>query len=517
MKKLYNKNMYRGFLILSFVLIISFILFGISAVWVYLNTGADRGNMLHTELKNEEVYHPKITWEPLKNEGRLMDKSVLKDIEKDYLRAWYTKNRTFKTNIPFGIDDYYTDSARVNIYNTIKINKNKKVTIEATSLNHEPTLNFYSEDGTLAVFTDKNVIEYQKVYQDKKLILINKDTSNYKVLVLLEDGFWRIRHLVKMTSEKLKKVKNSEPLVSVKQSQIFVDDKPFTIKGINYYPQATPWNMFGDKFDEKIIDTDFKIIKESGLNCVRIFVQYEDFGKAKVTKEKLDKLKKVLDLAATNNLKVVVTLFDFYGDYTVLNWTLTQRHVEQIVTTFKDHKAILAWDIKNEPDLDFKSRKKEVVLAWLSQLILEIKKFDTNHLITVGWSSMEAAVNLKDEVDIVSYHYYQNINNFETNFQQLKKEAPNKPLVLQEYGVSSYRGFWNPFGYSEKEQAVYHKKMQAIFKKDSLAFMSWSLYDFRIIPTSVAGNFPWRKNKQKHFGFIDIEGNLKPSFLYISH
>ena len=62
MRKLYNRNMYRGFLILSFVLIISFILFGISAVWVYLNTGADRGNILHAELKNEEVYLPKITW-----------------------------------------------------------------------------------------------------------------------------------------------------------------------------------------------------------------------------------------------------------------------------------------------------------------------------------------------------------------------------------------------------------------------------------------------------------------------
>ena len=130
---------------------------------------------------------------------------------------------------------------------------------------------------------------------------------------------------------------------------------------------------------------------------------------------------------------------------------------------------------------------------------------------------MEAAANLKDEVDVVSYHYYQNINNFETNFKQLKKEISNKPLVLQEYGVSSYRGLWNPFGYSEKDQAAYHKKMQAIFNKDSLAFMSWSLYDFKVIPTSVAGNFPWRKNKQKHFGFIDVQGNLKPSFLYISH
>ena len=90
----------------------------------------------------------------------------------------------------------------------------------------------------------------------------------------------------------------------------------------------------------------------------------------------------------------MVTLFDFYGDYNVLNWTLTHRHAEQIVSTFKDHNAILAWDIKNEPDLDFDSRHKETVIAWLNQMIQEIKKFDPNHFVTIGWSSPEAALNL---------------------------------------------------------------------------------------------------------------------------
>lgn len=517
MQNKFNRNIYRGILMLSFVLLLSFMLFGISSVWAYLNTGADRSKMLHTELISEDVYLPKVVWEPLKNEGRFMDKASLKNIEEDYLKAWYIKNLAYKSNSNYGIEDFYTDSARVNIYNTIKINKKAGISIESTTLNHQPKLEFFSEDGKLAVFTDKNVIEYQKIYQNKKLLLTTKDTSNYKVLILLEDGFWRIRHMVKMNAEPNELIVVSKSFVEVRNDEIYVDNKTFLIKGINYYPQANPWSMFDENFDEKIIENDFKIIKKSGLNSIRIFVQYEDFGKGNISLKKLKKLKSVLDLAEKEELKVIVTLFDFYGDYSLLNWTLTHRHAEKIVSEFKNHKAILAWDIKNEPDLDFENRTKENVTEWLSQMVKEIKKYDPNHLVTIGWSSIQEAVNLKDEVDFVSYHYYQDIDNFKTRFQQLKKEIPNKPLVLQEFGISSYRGVWNPFGYSKKNQANYHKKMQAIFKKDSLAFVSWSLYDFKFIPVSVAGSFPWRKNKQKHFGFIDIEGNLKPSFLYIAH
>jgi hypothetical protein len=109
------------------------------------------------------------------------------------------------------------------------------------------------------------------------------------------------------------------------------------------------------------------------------------------------------------------------------------------------------------------------------------------------------------------------MDSFETDFKTLKEQSLNKPLVLQEFGLSSYSGIWNLFGSSKAKQAEYHKKMQAIFKKDSLAFLSWGLYDFNQIPTSVAGRLPWRNKKQKYFGFIDEYGTKKPSFLYITN
>ncbi|MFK7834094.1 MAG: cellulase family glycosylhydrolase [Winogradskyella sp.] len=500
-----NTNILRGLLLLSYVIIIALVIYGFGALYSYLNTGADRSKMLHTEIKQVDQYLPEIQWAPLTNEGRAIDEQTLNKIENDYLDAWYVKYVAFKTNTKKGIDDYYTDSASENIYSIIAINSENKTTIEATTLEHHPNLEFFSEDGQLAVLTDHDVIEFKRLFSGETLITEVTEKSSYKVTLLLEDGFWRIRHLVKIKSEPYVVKKQNEPL------------KISELKGINYYPQANPWDMFGDGFDEGIIEKDFEIIKNSGLNSIRIFVPYDGFGKSNVDVKKLEQLTKVLDLAEAKNLKVMVTLFDFYGDYSVLDWTLTQHHAKRIVNTLKNHKALESWDIKNEPNLDFESRGEQLVTAWLDKMIDFVRAQDPNHAVTIGWSNAKSSTILKDKLDFVSFHYYENLDDLDATFKDLKTKITDRPIVITEFGVSSYSGLWNPFGNSEDDQAEYHKTIQSVFTENNISFMSWTLYDFDDIPKEVVGRLPWRQNAQKHFGFIDEEGNNKASFKYISN
>jgi hypothetical protein len=490
--------------VLSYIAIIALILFGVSSLYTYLNTGADRSTMLHTEIKKIDQYLPKLEWAVLNNVGRPIDEQTLNVIENDYLDAWYVKQVAYKTNTTEGIEDYFTENARKNITDIVEANSNNNISVEGTTLEHHLKLEFFSEDGQLAVITDTDVVEYKQVYENKTLILETTEASTYKIILLLEDGFWRIRHMVKEESGDYKNA------IKPKKNKIT------NIKGINYYPQATPWDMFGDKFDAEIITKDFKLIKESELNSIRIFVPYDDFGKANVKAEKLQKLKQVLDIAEKNQLKVMVTLFDFYGDYSVLNWTLNQRYAETIVSTLKNHKALLAWDIKNEPNLDFESRDESLVTAWLDNMIALVKSVDAKHPVTIGWSNKQSATILKDKVDFVSFHYYEKLEGLDAAIKTLKKEIPNKPLVMQEFGMSSYKGIWKPFGSSEEDQANYHKKAQEIIASNNLQFMSWTFYDFTEIPKEVVGRLPWRKRAQEHFGFINQNGETKPAYKYIS-
>ena len=499
-----NKNIISSILISSYVLIIVIIISGLSSLFAYLNTGAVRSSMLHTKLEKIEQYIPQLTWSPLNNEGRPMDEGVLNKIENDYLDAWYVKLLAYRSNTTLGIQDYYTDNALENILAFIELNTKELVTVQSTTLDHHPTLEFFSEDGQLAVITDKDVIEYKRVFKDEKLILETTEKSTYKIIVLLEDGFWRIRHFVKERSERFI---NEPNLIAAEHLHI---------RGINYYPQASPWDMFGDAFLISTISNDFKTIKNSGLNSVRVFVQYDDFGKADIDKEKLQKLSLTLDAAEENGLKVVVTLFDFYGDYSVLDWTLNMHHAKTIISELKDHKAIIAWDIKNEPNLDFESRGKVNVTSWLANMIDLVRSIDPNHPVTIGWSNVQSASILKDKVDIISFHYYEDINTLDLAVENLKKEVGDKPIVLQEFGMSSYAGFWKPFGSSEADQANYHKKAQEIIAAYDLQFMSWTLYDFNAVPKEVVGSLPWRKYVQKQFGFIDINGTKKSAYQFIS-
>jgi len=155
-----NKNILRTILSISYLIIIVLIISGLSALFSYLNTGADRSSMLHTDVKKAEQYLPKVSWSLLQNEGRPMDAESLKTLEDNYLDAWFVKLVAYKTNTIEGVKEYYTDNARQNIYNFIEQNKSEGITIESTTLEHHPTLEFFSEDGQLAVITDNNVVEY---------------------------------------------------------------------------------------------------------------------------------------------------------------------------------------------------------------------------------------------------------------------------------------------------------------------------------------------------------------------
>ena len=116
------------------------------------------------------------------------------------------------------------------------------------------------------------------------------------------------------------------------------------LAGLNYYPQDSPWDTFGENFDRDQITADFKIIKDLDLNTIRIFLSYEDFKIGEDSSIKMDRLKILLDQAEKADLQVMVTLFDFYGDYGIQDWTLTNAYLKNIVYQIKDHPAVYAWE-----------------------------------------------------------------------------------------------------------------------------------------------------------------------------
>lgn len=287
------------------------------------------------------------------------------------------------------------------------------------------------------------------------------------------------------------------------------------IRGLNYYPQKNPWDTFGDSFDKKILQKDFSLIRNMGLNTIRIFVQYNDFGGGNPSTEKINRLHDLMQLASKEGLGVMVTLFDFYGNYDLKNWKENQAHLRIVVDKLKDHSNLIAWDVKNEPDLDFESRGKEKVVNWLVTVIDAVKSRDKSHPVTIGWSKPEDALNLKDKVDFVSFHYYRDISNLKRDFHIISSKT-SKPVVLQEYGLSSYSGFSNFFASSEKKQAVYYEEVTAVIEENSIPYLFWTLYDFKKIPEQVVGKKVKYQRQQQHFGIIGVNQKKKQAYLFVN-
>lgn len=499
MKK--NKLLYRSFIIIAFLAVNAVIIYGISQVIAYLNTGADTSKMLHLDLARTDYYLPEVTWENIDNPGRPLEPANQLKIEQDYLDAWYVKNLALENNNNDGVYDHYTESTREKVNALIEYNAAQELQIKSTTLSHNITLEFYSADGTIAVLTDRNVTGIEKIYHNNQFINEREFNEDYRIILLLEDGFWRVRHFEKLAINEVETYNHTIPL------------EIEMIKGVNYYPQAHPWDTFNEAVDSTLLADDFKIIKELNLNTIRVFVGYKDFGKANVDVEKLRRLKILLDQAHKADLKVMITLFDFYGDYDMKNWTLTNKHLRAIVSEVKDHPAILAWDIKNEPNLDFENRGEENVLSCLSQTIKAVKKIDSIHPVTIGWSNTKSALHLENEVDFISYHYYEDIDDLSASHKALENQT-SKPVVLQEIGLPSYDGFWTLDGNNVYDQAEFYAKLLETQKRDSVNYLFWTLYDFDHIPTDVAGSLPWRKNKQAHFGILNSDG-IKPAYLLI--
>ena len=290
-----------------------------------------------------------------------------------------------------------------------------------------------------------------------------------------------------------------------------LDDGPFEIHGVNYYPSDTPWDLFWSSYEPETIDRDLAIVRGLGLNSVRIFIPFWQFGGPNVDEAYLDKLDDFLARASANEIKVVVTLFDFRVDYRLLSWSSGDRHLEALIPRYRNNSAILAWDLKNEPDRDY-GAGKDLVDAWLVHVGRVVRELDPNHLLTIGWSSPEAAVSLTDSVDLVSFHYYALAEDLADSFDLIRLAAPSKPILLGEFGLPTWNSPFFPNGHTEREQATYFADvLTAMRGTDSSGYLAWTLFDFSDVPASVAGRFPWQIGPQKHLGVLRVDGTPKAS------
>ncbi|MBP1464904.1 cellulase family glycosylhydrolase [Candidatus Chloroploca sp. M-50] len=488
---------------------------GIANLLAYFQRGAEPASALNIVPNVPPDLHVALSWDADGDDiGRPIEAFTRSQVEATYLRAWLQWNLSYMKGEPHGLTTYFTGPARSEISAAVRRATADGLRIAQTNTAHRLQLHFYSADGTVVAFTDHDVPIAQVIRAQSGTILsVGATRADYDVVMLLEDGEWRIRHLVRRaaTPPPALQVPPCPTCVTASGTGLELEGVPFHVMGINYYPQATPWDTFWPQYSPAVIDRDLSRIKGLGLNTIRIFIPYEQFGGPRVDLVMLDRLGDLLDRAQAQDLKVIVTLFDFRADYGLLQWASADRHLEAILPRFATHPAILMWDLKNEPDLDDKVSGAPIVDAWLAHTVTLVRRLAPHHLVTIGWSSPMAARRLADQVDIVQFHYYAPVVEFAPAYAALRTEVPDRPVLLGEFGLPTWNSVF-PHGHTEAEQAVYYADLLTAMREvDAVGTLAWTLYDFTHVPATVAGRWPWQTGPQAHMGVIRADGREKPA------
>lgn len=348
--------------------------------------------------------------------------------------------------------------------------------------------------------------------------------------------------------------------------------------GVNYWPRKKAMYWWKD-FDEKEVREEFGEIRRLNLDVVRIFLDWEAFQPKsdEISSDALKMLNKVLNIAEKYNLKVIATFFcgymsgisilpewaldtkgKFYRHQTLSNGKLTnypvrnlfedklmleaqKLQIRTVAAEFSRHAAIHAWDLSNEVENLCMPRSHEVAKEWLRSLANEIRKVDSCHPVTCGFSTE----NVENEVitnwisdaagvlDFLCMHGYPNYSKVVSNpldadyvpFCNLLTQSLGKnPVLFEEFGIpttlpgegsryieveESTSGTSKPYLASEEEAAEYYRStLENLHRAGSLGALAWcfSDYDKRL----------WVKPPfdkcvhERFFGITRADGSVKP-------
>lgn len=283
--------------------------------------------------------------------------------------------------------------------------------------------------------------------------------------------------------------------------------KQFT--GLNYYPAAASWKAFWMDFPTADIKHDLETAQGLGVNSLRIFLNHDYFDAEETRAEALAKLQTFLDICAAQDIDVLITLFDLRPNYTLSNWTADIAHIDRVFPAIGAHEAVLGIDIKNQPDLDFKNWGEGLVQAWLTVMARHIQTQYPDLPVTIGWSKSAHALRLKDVVDVVTYHEYQNPDGLEQRLKNVIIAVDDKPVMITELGSTT----WTPPFTRRRSETVQASRLQNQLAQARRAtgIFVWTLNDFEHVSRDVVGPLPWRRLQQKHFGLYRADGSPRPA------
>lgn len=244
--------------------------------------------------------------------------------------------------------------------------------------------------------------------------------------------------------------------------QLFVENKPFIVKGVCYNPIPIGKNYDYDWWSDpnEPWKIDGKLMQEMGINTIRIYQPGQNVEAVK---------------------KVISDFYNLYGIRTILGHWLgfwehpaprygdedfrerIKKEVLDMVREFKDQEGLLLWilgnennysfsgqinpwtsdEIEREPDLTKRiNLKAKIYYSFVNELANEIRRIDPNHPVALGNGELrwlDLAREFCPDVDLVACIIYRG-KTFGGLFRSLRAIF-DKPILISEFGADAYDAY----------------------------------------------------------------------------
>lgn len=206
--------------------------------------------------------------------------------------------------------------------------------------------------------------------------------------------------------------------VSISDRKILVNGTPYIIKGVCYNP--VPKGKSGREFDR--LSEDLALMVAAGINTIRVYSPIDD--------------RAVLDEIHAAGIKVIMGIGynqDKYFDILSGSFIL-------YVNTYKDHKAILFWELGNEYNYhpDWFGGDVQNWYTALNKAAERIHQNDPSRPVSTAHGELpdETALSSCPNIDVWGMNAYR-WDHPENIFSEWKSIS-SKPMYLSETGADSY-------------------------------------------------------------------------------
>jgi endo-1,4-beta-mannosidase len=309
--------------------------------------------------------------------------------------------------------------------------------------------------------------------------------------------------------------------ISLRDGHFYAGDTVFESRGVNYYPARSPWRRFLTATSMETIQAEFNILRDAGLNTLRLFLWNQALfacdGAVPVV-ETFTLLDNIIHEAAAQGFRIIMTLNDLpdLRDYPLYSDPdFVQAQTTFIVQRYREERSILAWDVRNEGDIDYGSIHtfgggfaRPDVLEWLHLNVERIRALDSNHLLTAGWN--RDSWSTARYVDFVSFHHYwDDAAILRERILEIRSHT-DKPLLLEEFGYSTFERT------PEEQAALTQTALQVVDETELLGWLIWAAFDFPLDATCAPSPCLSIDSGEHHFGLWYADYTPKPVVTFLS-